>query len=82
MDSGKIVLGILAGAAAGAIAGILFAPAKGSNTRKKISKKGEDYYDSLKEKVDGLLDAATENFEKVKEDALKYAEKNDHFGRS
>ncbi len=70
MNSGKVLLGILAGAAVGALAGILFAPSKGSNTRKKILKKGENYYDSLKEKVDELLDDATEKFEKVKEDAF------------
>ena len=32
MDSGKVVLGVLAGVAAGAILGILFAPEKGSVT--------------------------------------------------
>jgi gas vesicle protein len=32
MSSGKMVLGILAGLAAGALAGILFAPEKGSVT--------------------------------------------------
>ncbi len=42
MSSGKVFLGILAGAAAGALAGILFAPEKGSKTRKKIVKKGEN----------------------------------------
>lgn len=36
MSSTKVVLGIIAGASIGAIAGILFAPDKGSATRKKI----------------------------------------------
>jgi len=43
MSSGKVLLGVLAGVAAGAFLGILFAPEKGSNTRKNISKKGEDF---------------------------------------
>ena len=49
MSTGKVLLGVLAGVAAGAMLGILFAPDKGSNTRKKISKKGEDYADAVKE---------------------------------
>jgi gas vesicle protein len=56
MSSGKILLGVLAGVAAGALIGILFAPDKGSETRKKIVEKGEDYVDDIKEKVGGLID--------------------------
>ena len=36
MKAGKVFLGVLAGVAAGAVLGILFAPDKGSKTRKKI----------------------------------------------
>ena len=36
MKSGKVLLGVLAGAAAGALLGILFAPEKGTKTRKMI----------------------------------------------
>ena len=41
MNTGKVVLGTLAGLAFGAIAGILLAPEKGSTTRKQISDKGQ-----------------------------------------
>ncbi len=75
MSSGKVVLGLLAGVAAGALAGILFAPAKGTKTRKRILKKGEDYAEMSKEKFDELLDAVTEKFEKAKDDISDYAEK-------
>ena len=52
MNSSKIVLGVLGGIAAGAIAGILFAPEKGSKTRKKILNKGKDFSDEMKGKFD------------------------------
>jgi gas vesicle protein len=56
MNSGKIILGALAGIAAGALIGVLFAPDKGSDSRHKIVKKGEDYLDSVKNKFNSLLD--------------------------
>ena len=50
MKQGKVLLGVLAGLAAGAVLGILLAPDKGSETRKKILSKGEELADDLKEK--------------------------------
>jgi gas vesicle protein len=61
----KVMLLIAAGFSAGAIAGILFAPDKGENTRKRIRSKagelGEDIekvydeeIDRLKKKIEGL----------------------------
>ncbi|MCF8371566.1 MAG: YtxH domain-containing protein [Bacteroidales bacterium] len=75
MSNGKLVLGVLAGVAVGALAGILFAPDKGSKTRKKIVKKGEDFTDGMKEKFDEFIDNLSEKFEKVKEDVTEFAEK-------
>jgi gas vesicle protein len=67
MSQGKILLGALAGIAAGALLGILFAPDKGRETRKKIVDKGEEYVDDLKEKVNGILRNGNKKHENVSE---------------
>ncbi len=69
MSTGKVVLGTLAGLAIGAIAGILFAPDKGSTTRKQILDKGGDYADELKSKFADMLDGLTKKYEATKKDA-------------
>jgi gas vesicle protein len=74
MNSGKLLLGVLAGAAAGALIGILFAPDKGSATRKKIVRKGEDYADAVTEKFNDFLESLHAKFEKVKGDVSDFAE--------
>lgn len=68
MNSGKVVLGVLAGLAAGAILGILFAPDSGVNTRKKIARKGEEYIDDLKDKFNDFVDHVADKVEKAKEE--------------
>ena len=59
MKAGKFLLGVVTGLAAGALIGILFAPEKGSESRHKIVKKGEDYLDAVKEKFNSLLEIIT-----------------------
>ncbi len=71
MSSGKVILGVLVGVAAGAALGVLFAPDKGSETRRKIVEAGEDYADAVKEKFNQMVDNMNEKFEKVKEDVDK-----------
>ncbi len=66
MSSGKLLLGVLAGAAVGALAGILFAPEKGSKTRKKIARAGEDYVDDIKDKFNDLLEDLSKKMDGVK----------------
>jgi gas vesicle protein len=67
MSSGKVMLGILAGITAGAIIGILFAPDKGSETRKKISTLGDEYAEELKDKFNEFV----ENISQKCEEALR-----------
>jgi gas vesicle protein len=48
--SGKILAAVAAGIAAGAVLGILFAPDKGSETRRKMNEKGKKFADDVKDK--------------------------------
>lgn len=67
MEKGKIIAGVLGGIALGALLGVLFAPEKGSVTRKKISRKGEEYLDDIKDKFDDFLDNVSEKYSEVKD---------------
>ncbi len=50
-DNGKTVAALLAGLAAGAALGILFAPDKGSDTRDKLNDSLKDLGDAIKERT-------------------------------
>ena len=54
-NTGKIIGAVLVGVAIGGILGVLFAPDKGSETRKKILAKGEDLKDLVQDKISGLM---------------------------
>ena len=66
MEKGKVALGILAGLATGTILGILFAPEKGTDTRKKIANKSKDSLEDLKTKYNDVIDSLTSKLEAVK----------------
>jgi gas vesicle protein len=75
MNSGKILVGILIGAVAGGIAGILMAPEKGSATRDKIADISEEYIETVKDKFDELLENLSERIGQVKKDVYRTADK-------
>ena len=60
MDKKNTILGVLTGLAVGAVLGVLFAPAKGSETRRKIADKGNEFAELLKTKFDGIVDGMTD----------------------
>lgn len=75
MSTGKVLLGVLAGAATGALLGILFAPDKGAKTRKRIFDKGEDYADDLKYHFYEFMDSMKEKAETAKREGKDLVDK-------
>jgi len=73
-NTGKVIGAIFLGAAIGGALGILFAPDKGTETRRNISKKGNDLTDAVKEKFDAIVDKFKKEVEDVKEQATDFAE--------
>ena len=67
MSSGKLFVGVVAAAAAGVMLGMLFAPRKGSATRKLITRTGEEYAEDAKNKFSEYIDAVTEDYDTFKE---------------
>jgi gas vesicle protein len=71
MSTGKIVLGVLAGIAAGTILGVLIAPDKGSETRRKIRQKGDDLVEGVKDGMNSMVDDVSNKFDKLRGKARK-----------
>ena len=69
MSTGKVLLGVLAGVTAGALLGVLFAPDKGCETRKKVAEKSKDLVSDLEETLKSFLSDLTEKFESALKDA-------------
>ena len=75
MNAGKILVGAVVAVATGAALGVLFAPDKGSNTRKKLSKQGARYMGNLKDTATEYVDTLEESIESAKETAVGVADK-------
>jgi gas vesicle protein len=85
MSTEKIVIGMLAGLAAGTALGVLFAPDKGSNTRKKISDKGNAManelgakYKDVKSEVSKTIDRVKDQYSNVMQDGQNLVEDITH----
>jgi gas vesicle protein len=78
-NNGKVIGALLIGAAIGGVLGILFAPDKGSETRKKIAGKTDDLTESLKEKFNAILEEAKKEFAAAREKATEFAD--NHAGK-
>lgn len=77
------LMSFLAGAAAGAILGILYAPDKGTNTRERLTYRLEKYKQKLEELLEEIMEEEAEPVlsnarsegERVVQDAKEKAEK-------
>jgi gas vesicle protein len=69
-DNTKVVVALLAGLAAGAALGILFAPERGTETRDKLSDSLKNLGDSIKEtaanEIDNLLNLKDKVVDNIK----------------
>lgn len=68
MSSSKVFLAGIAGLAAGIALGVLFAPAKGTKTRKRLKKKIMSIADIYQEELLNSIDNLTGEKEEVDED--------------
>ena len=75
MSTSKVLLGVVIGLAAGAMAGILMAPDSGSTTRQKLSSRGQGMVDDLKGKFNDFLDGFMSHVDTVKDDANDIADR-------
>ena len=66
MKAGKLILGILTGAAAGAAAGLLFAPRKGTETRRSINDTTDNYLREAKNRFNEFADSLNHKVEAVR----------------
>jgi gas vesicle protein len=78
----NVVIGFMAGAAAGALTGILFAPEKGSITRKKIKKNADkvgagisDQVDEMKDYISDFVDEVKDRFSTLEKEVKEQAKK-------
>lgn len=69
MKNSNVLLGILGGMAAGALAGILLAPDKGSKTRKKMKRKASNIKADLQTEFDDFLEKMEGKYEQLAEKA-------------
>lgn len=75
MNASRILLSFVAGAAVGAALGVLFAPDKGTETRRKIAEKSNDVADSIKDGFNDFVDGVKDKFKAAKNEAEDVAEK-------
>lgn len=69
MRTGKIVLGVVSGVVAGAAIGMLFAPKKGADTRRRIVDRSNEYVNGTRTRINELMNDVSHKFDSVKNKA-------------
>lgn len=75
MNNNKLLTSLIIGAAVGAVLGLLLAPDKGSETRKKIAKKSSGLGDDLMNKYGEVKETLKGKYDSIRSDANQIIEK-------
>lgn len=70
----KVILATLTGVASGVIIGLLFAPEKGEETRKKINEKRAEYLKEIRNEIEELREALNKKVEAGKDEVSELSE--------
>jgi gas vesicle protein len=85
-STSKVIFALLAGAAAGAIVGLLIAPESGEETRNKLAKSAQKFNEHLKSSINDLaekgqkalneISETVEDFKKMTEEEINKSRNN------
>ena len=79
-DSSKVLIGLLAGLAAGTALGLLFAPEAGSETRERLGQSFKDLSETIKDKATEKLDDLGNLKDKVVDTVKNKLNPEDEYG--
>lgn len=77
MEGKNVLITMLISAAAGAVAGVLFAPDKGSKTRQEISRRSRDFRNMARDEFEDFISETRKYYEEARKEADKWMEKGE-----